>query len=84
MFFSKEIEISSSDSERGQSTINIKVKIQGEPSTLSFNHRYLLDGLSNIIDEEVILEFNGDSSPTVLRSVSNDTYIYLIMPIKNI
>jgi DNA polymerase-3 subunit beta len=81
---SEELEASSSDSERGQSTINIKAKIQGEPSSLSFNHHYLLDGLNNIIDEEVVIEFNGDSSPTVLRSVSNDTYIYLIMPIKNI
>lgn len=78
------MEVASSDPGRGQSTIQTKPKIQGQPNTLSFNHRYLLDGLNNITDEELVLEFNDESSPTILRPVSDDSYLYLIMPIKSI
>jgi DNA polymerase-3 subunit beta len=78
------IEIASSDSDRGQSALKIKAKIQGKKNSLSFNYRYLIDGLNNIDDEEVALELNDESSPTVLRPVSDEPYLYLIMPIKSI
>lgn len=80
----KQIEVASADSERGQSTIQVKAETQGQASNLSFNHHYLLDGLNNISDENLVIEFNGETTPTIFRPVSNDTYLYLTLPIKNI
>ena len=57
-------------------------KIEGEPVEISFNHRFLLDGLLSIKTPEVILELNKETGPGVLKAVGDDTYIYVVMPIK--
>ncbi|PIR72646.1 MAG: DNA polymerase III subunit beta [Candidatus Nealsonbacteria bacterium CG10_big_fil_rev_8_21_14_0_10_36_24] len=66
----------------GEYQSSIPGKIKGEPVEISFNHRFLLDGLSNIKSSEVILELNGDSGPGVVKPVGDDSYIYVVMPIK--
>ena len=47
-----------------------------------FNHKYLLDGLNNINTEKVIIGFNGETSPGIIRPEGKDDFIYIIMPIK--
>ncbi len=75
--------ISSRSSDLGEYQSSILGKIKGEPVEISFNHRFLLDGLSNIRSSEVILELSGDSGPGVVKSVGDDSYIYVVMPIKS-
>ena len=77
-----EIEISSQSSEVGQHKSLITGKIEGEPVEVAFNHRFVLDGLLNIKSSEVILELNNDSGPGVLKPVGDETFLYVIMPIK--
>ncbi len=78
----KKIEIFSRSSEIGEYQSSIPGKIKGEPVEISFNHRFLLDGLSNIKSSEIIFELSGDSGPGVLKPVGDDSYIYVVMPIK--
>ncbi len=78
----KEIKILSQSSEIGEYQSSISGKTNGENVEISFNHRFLLDGLLNIRSSEVTFELNGGSGPGVLKPVGDETYIYVIMPIK--
>ena len=76
------IEIFSQSPEIGEHQSSILGKIKGKPLEISFNHRFLLDGLLNIRSSEVIFELNDESGPGVLKPVGDDSYIYVVMPIK--
>lgn len=78
----KDIEIFSQSPDIGTHQSLVSGKIQGDPVEISFNHRFLLDGLLNIKSSEVIFELNGDSGPGVLKPVGDQSYLYVVMPIK--
>lgn len=78
----KEVEIFSQSPEIGKHQSFIAGKIKGESVEISFNHRFLLDGLLNIKSSEVIFELNGDSGPGLLKPVGDESYLYVVMPIK--
>lgn len=78
----KKIEIFSQSPEIGEYQSSVPGKIKGEPVKISFNHRFLLDGLLSIKSSEILFELNGDSGPGVLKPVGDETYIYVVMPIK--
>jgi DNA polymerase-3 subunit beta len=76
------IEIFSQNPEIGEYQSSISGKTKGESIEISFNHRFLLDGLANIKSSEVVFELNGNSGPGVLRPVGDQSYLYVVMPIK--
>ncbi len=78
----KNIEIFSQSSEIGEYQSSVSAKTKGEPLEISFNHRFLLDGLLSIKTPEIIFELNQESGPGVLKAMGDDTYIYVVMPIK--
>lgn len=49
---------------------------------VKFNYRFLVDGLSNIKSSKVALELNGEEGPAVLKPSGDDSYLYVVMPIK--
>lgn len=78
----KEIEVFSQSEDIGNYQSLIPGKIKGEDVEISFNYRFLLDGILNVKSSEIILELNGDSGPGVLKPVGDQSYIYVVMPIK--
>jgi len=78
----KAVKVLSESQEVGAFESFIPAKIKGEDVEIVFNHRFLSDGFANIKSAEIILELNGDSGPGVLRPVGDQTYIYVVMPIK--
>jgi len=75
----------------------LNCKVEGKPCEISFNHRFLLEGLLSIAsnkeyagkeassrekDQELVLELIGADKAGVLRPKKDDSYLYLIMPIK--
>ena len=76
------IEIESRSAESGEHHSSLSGKTEGETIEISFNHRFLLDGLLGIKSAEVLFEFNGTSGPGVLKPVGDSSYLYVIMPIK--
>lgn len=49
---------------------------------ISFNHKFLIDGLANIKTKNILMELNGDDGPAVLKPEGDVSYIYIVMPIK--
>lgn len=78
----KEFEISSQDSDVGESESTMPAKIEGDSLKVSFNWKFLLDGLVNIKGSEISFEFQGTEGPAVIRPVGDASYLYVIMPIK--
>ena len=76
------LEIFSQSLETGEYKSIINSEINGDFTDISFNYKFLLDGLSKIKSSEIILELNGDSGPGVLKPVGDDSYLYIVMPIK--
>ncbi|MFN3301466.1 MAG: DNA polymerase III subunit beta, partial [Patescibacteria group bacterium] len=74
--------ISSLNPQAGEVKLNLEGEISGEKNSLSFNYRYLLEGLASIPTNEVILEVIDDSSPAVLKPFPEGNFLYLVMPIK--
>jgi len=79
----KELEIFSQSSELGENKSSLYSKITGKEIKVSFNWRFLIEGLANIKSSEVAFEMSGEEGPSVLKPVGDATYLYVIMPIKS-
>ena len=79
----KEVEIFSQNPEIGQSQSVVTGKIEGDSIEVSFNHKFLIDGLLNIKSSEVVFDISKEEGPCVLKPVGDASYIYVVMPIKS-
>lgn len=77
----KTLTLYATDPGKGDFESTIHADMQGESVEALFNHKYLLDGLANILEDELLFELNGPSSPAIFKPKA-DTYFYIIMPIK--
>lgn len=81
---SKKIKIFAQSPEVGKNEayLSAKIESQGEVPEVSFNYRFLADGLQNIKSSEVILRLSDEEGPGVLKPVGDLSYLYILMPIK--
>jgi DNA polymerase-3 subunit beta len=75
------LEVSAKDFELGENISEVPAKIEGEDVEILFNARQLLDGLSNLKENEVTFEMNDKHQPGFLRSQAQRDYFYIIMPL---
>jgi len=78
----KELEIFSQSPELGENKSSLSCKIAGKEIKVSFNWKFLIEGLANIKSSEVNFEMNKEEGPSVLKPVGDATYLYVVMPIK--
>jgi len=75
--------ISSQSSELGEYESELKLNsATGEDVTITFNYRFLVDGLNSIKDDKCVFEFSSDEGPGVLKPADDPDFIYILMPIK--
>jgi len=56
--------------------------VQGASNKIVLNHKYLVDGLSNIGAGEITMDVIDENNPCVLRPNGDNSYLYIVMPIK--
>jgi len=78
----KGLEISAESSDAGRHSSFLSADVTGEHLEISFNWRFLLEGLSNIKGEEVEIGFGGEDAPAVIRPLDKEHYLYVVMPVK--
>ena len=76
------IEISSQNPDLGEYQSFFKGKIKGKEVSISFNHRFLIDGISEIKTNELSFELTNEEGPAALKPLDTKDYLYIIMPIK--
>jgi DNA polymerase III subunit beta len=66
----------------GDNADSLEAAVEGSPTTIAFNARYLIDVLANLGSEEAALELSGPLAPGVIRGVGKDDYVHVIMPVR--
>lgn len=66
--------------EKGDAQAPLDASINGQAVEVAFNIRYLIDVLSVIKEDQVVLETSGATSPGVVRPAGRDDFIHVIMP----
>jgi len=66
----------------GDAADALEATVEGQPTSIAFNARYLIDVLSNLGADEAALELSGPLAPGVIRGVGKEDYVHVIMPVR--
>ena len=75
--------ISTDETQIGEGTAEVDVKIDGENNQIALNAQYILDVLSHINDETIKFIIDNKLAPVTIRPEKKDSnYTHIIMPLK--
>ena len=74
--------IISCTNQTGDAKEELYVSTEGKNLEAGFNPKYFLDSLKAIEDEDVYVEFGSSISPCLIKSIENNDYTYMILPIR--
>ncbi len=74
------IEISAQSEETGSSEIMVEANVDGPSLLIAFNVRYLRDVLDVIKSPNVVIETNANNTPGLMRTVGDENFLHVIMP----
>jgi DNA polymerase-3 subunit beta len=66
-FFQNLLIVKTIQTNQGEAVDEIEIEYKGEPINIKLNSKYILDFISNIYDEKIILKFNTISTPLVIE-----------------
>lgn len=78
----RSIRVSAVDPEKGDHTATIPAEVSGDPLEVSFNYRYLLDGVDAIATDELEFATTNTASPALLQPRGDSSFRYVLMPIR--
>lgn len=76
------LRVTASSVAAGENTTTIKAEVKGNENNAIFNYRYILDCLSNLKEQQVVLKLINDASPAMFEVSGRTNYTYIVMPIK--
>lgn len=78
----KSLKLSSEAKELGNQETQIEAQINGTPLSIAFNSKFLLDSLMATSTDQVILQFSGSLSPTLIKPVGTEGLEFVVMPVR--
>lgn len=78
---SKIFDISSKNSDIGESETMVDASLSGEDTEISFNHKYITDCFQSINKDSVVFKLNGKDKPMIISGIGDNSFIYLVMPL---
>jgi DNA polymerase-3 subunit beta len=75
-----EVEILSQNPDYGEFKSKIFSKTEGESISISFNYKFLIEGISSFEEREFDFLFTDPEGPAILKP--SEDYFYILMPIK--
>ena len=76
------LQLSASTHDLGEAEESLDVDYAGDEMVIGFNSRYVLDAMAPIEKDHVVLEIKDALSPGVIKSVEDDGYCCVIMPMR--
>jgi len=79
------LKILSQNPELGKNEVYLPIKIEegiNKELEISFNCKFLIDGLNNFKSSEVRFNLNDEESAMTITPVGDESYFYVLMPIK--
>lgn len=78
----QDLNLSSNTADIGSAVEDIPSKVEGEDVQIAFNHQYLLDGLNAIHTDDVRVEIQSTNRPGIFKATDEETFLYLVMPVR--
>ncbi|TAH60190.1 MAG: DNA polymerase III subunit beta, partial [Gottschalkiaceae bacterium] len=69
-----------SNSQNGDVHEELQIQKEGNDIEIAFNAKYFIDVLKVIEGEEITIEFTTNVSPSIIRPINNEDYLYLVLP----
>lgn len=79
---SQTLQIDAISADVGSAQEILQCAIQGEDVQIAFNSAYVSDGLSSFTGETAYFDVQSSTRPGILRTTEDDSFLYLIMPVK--
>lgn len=76
------LSLSATTQDVGDASEDLMVKADGKDVEIAFNHAFLMDGLNSAGTETVRLEVQSALKPGLLRTVGDEGFLYLLMPVR--
>ena len=76
------LKISANAPQVGENEIGLEGKKSGDDSEIAFNCRYLLEMLTAVEGERLILETSGALSPGMFRIEGEEGFLHIVMPVR--
>jgi DNA polymerase-3 subunit beta len=77
-----QVVLSANTNEVGDNVATLEATVDGDSLGIAFNARYVADVLNLMDSPEVELILNGPLSPGLIRAPGDDSYRYVIMPVR--
>ena len=79
---SENLEVIAITHDVGKANESMNAQYEGDDLTVAFNPGYLIDGIEAATGDDVTLETADAVKPALLRSVGNESFLYLLMPVR--
>jgi len=76
------LSLSAETQDVGDASEDLMVKTEGEDVGIAFNHSFLMDGLNSAGTETVRIEIKDREKPGLIKSVSEEGFLYVLMPVR--
>ncbi|MDD3532225.1 MAG: DNA polymerase III subunit beta [Candidatus Shapirobacteria bacterium] len=76
------IQISANAPVLGENTSQIEAQIEGEDQKVAFNFRFLIDLLTALKSDQIIIELQQSEKPVVFKNPKDRDFLHIIMPVK--
>ena len=77
------MQISSIQQDVGSAQETVNGLIEGEDIEIGFNYHYVTDGLSAVRGDSVTVEVLNPLKPGIFREEGEESYLYLLMPVRD-
>ncbi len=78
----KQVKVSAALVEVGENESNFEATGEGEKLKIAFSTKYLTDMLSCVDGDKIIFEGSGAVAPGVFKSKGDDSFLHIIMPMR--
>lgn len=79
----KQMVLSSSSNELGKTEEKLPIECSNkEKLEVAFSSKYMLDALKVLKDSNLLLLLNGDDKPIIIKSITDESLLGLILPVK--
>lgn len=76
------LEVSANTPQIGENKVELEAEVEGEDATVALNSRFLIEFLSNVKSDQLIIRLSGALSPVVFRIPKREDFLHIIMPVR--
>jgi DNA polymerase III subunit beta len=76
------LSLSATTADVGDASEDLMIKTEGPDVEIAFNHAFLMDGLNSAGAETLRLEIESALKPGLIKSVADEGFLYVLMPVR--